>query len=162
MKKDVIYVVLFIALVCFFLWIGHNLLVPPEPYTGVFLPIKDGIVAVVYGTFPPDDVDIIIGSSQCLSAVLDTVYKDQKPITDMVYLVVHDGMIKGVIPYRTSETVLDTVVRKTEDAYLYYRPDKKLFDYLPVKIARDVTRTVLSCIDKYTHEGGHNNTDNDN
>jgi len=162
MKKDTIYVVLFIVLVWLFLWMGHNLLAPPEPYAGPFLPIKDGIIAVVYGTFPPNDVDVVIGSSQCLSAVIDTVYRDQKPNTDMVYLVVHDGMIKGVIPYRTSETVLDTIVEKTEDTYLYYRPDKKLFDYLPVKVARDVTRTVLSCIDKYTHEGSHDNTDNNN
>lgn len=162
MKRDIIYLVLFIVLVWFFLWIGHELLSPPKPHISVFLPIKDGIIAVVYGTFPPDDVDIMIGSSRCLSAVLDTVYGDQKPSTDMVYLVVHDGVVKGVIPYRTSETVLDTIVRRTEDTYLYYRPDRKLFDYLPVKISRDLTRTVLSCIDKYTHEGSHDDTYNDN
>ena len=160
--RDWLYVIAFVVLVVIFFWWGGALIAPPPPYEGHVLPISDGIVAIVYGTLPPLDASVTIGSSECLDSVLKSAYPEYTPTTDVVYVIVHDGGVRGVIPYRVDKSILQRILQKTEDGYLYYRPEKDAFDYLPIDRARQLTEVLYSCIHKYTHEGGYDKAEYNN
>ena len=156
--KDWFYVIAFVILVMVFFWLGGALLAPPQPYEGHVLPVRDGTMAIVYGTLPPLDASITIGSSICLSSVLKMAYPENTPTTNVVYVLVHGGEVKGIIPYRVDKGILSKIFWKTKSTYMYYRPDKEAFDYLPIERARQLTEVLYSCINKYTHKGSQDNT----
>ncbi len=161
MKRDLVGVAWFLILTVLFLWLGRDMTAfHPQRGTSV-LPLEDGTVAVIYGTMPPYDASITIGSSLCLHTLMNLTYGDGVDDTHILSFVVKDGVVHAVMSYPISGSLLSHIRHRveTEGVYLIYREDKKAFDVLSIKKAREITASLVWCINKYTQEGTGADTD---
>ena len=162
MKRDLVGVAWFLLLTVLFLWLGRDMTAFHPQRSTPILPLKDSTVAVIYGTMPPYDASITIGSSHCLHTLMDLTYGEgaveSSPILSFV---VKDGVVHAAMPYPISGGLLSHIRHRvdTEGVYLIYREDKKAFDVLSIKKAREITSSLILCINKYTQEGPDADTD---
>jgi|GEM_PF-2560708 len=160
MKKDIVGVAWFLALTLLFLWMGRGMITFHSQSDIPTLPLKYGTVAVLYGTMPPYDASITIGSSLCLHTLMDLTYGEGVDETHILSFVVKNGVVHAAMPYPISGGLLSHIRHRveTDGVYLIYREDKKAFDVLSIKKARKITSSLLWCINKYAQEGSGDNT----
>ncbi len=163
MKRDLVGVVWFLVLTVLFLWLGRDMIAFHPKDNTPTLPLKDGTVAVIYGTMPPYDASITIGSSLCLHTLMDLTYGDDgRGEIHILSFVVKDGVVHAAIPYPISEGLLFHIRHRveTDGVYLIYREAKKAFDSLSIRKAREITTSLVRCINKYTKQGSGDNAEN--